>query len=107
VSNKKGDPTDVSELTVDLTKLAEQPFFDESNEPYHPYEERHFPAWQCSSFKALHDIKAGEEILDNYMVMGGQDGTDMYGFIAELKSMCSGGIGSVTQYERQREQRER
>jgi hypothetical protein len=94
-----GEPTDVSELTVDLTSLAQQTVYVDKNEPYHPYNERHYPSWFCPSFKALRDIKAGEELLDNYMVMAGP--SELYDFVSELQSMCSGGIGSVTRYELQ------
>jgi hypothetical protein len=98
----EGLPTHISELTVDLKTLANQTFYDDKNLPYHPYIERHFPSWGCASFKALRDIEEGEEILDNYMVFGGSK--ELHGYVKELKTICSGGIGSVSQYELEREQ---
>jgi hypothetical protein len=99
----EGLPTHISELTVDLKTLANQTFYNDKL-PYHPFTERHYPSWGCGGFKALRDIEAGEEILDNYLVMGGSKGDKLHGYVAELKTICSGGIGSVTQYELEREQ---
>lgn len=98
-----GQPTDVSELTVDLQSLAHQTFYNDQNDFYHPFDERHFPSWGCPTFKALRDIRKGEEILDNYMVFGGSDGNELFDYVSELKNMCTGGIGSVSQYELERQ----
>jgi hypothetical protein len=74
--------------------------YDDGNEIYHPYAERQFPQWECQSFVALRDINAGEELLDNYLVFGGSEDLSSWDDnLQELKHICSGGIGSVSEYE--------
>jgi len=74
--------------------------YDDGNDIYDPYEERHFPMWECGKFVALRDIQVGEEILDNYMVFGGsEDIEDWEKNLRELKAMCSGNLGRVAAYE--------
>jgi hypothetical protein len=101
----QGLPTDMSELTVDLSMLANQIIYDDDNDSYNPFMERRFPSWGCPDFKALRDIEEGEEVLDNYLVFGGSCGNRLHEYIEELKTMCAGGgIGSVLQYELESEQ---
>jgi hypothetical protein len=64
---------------------------------FYPFAERHFPLWFCDEFKALHDIERGEELFDNYLVFGGEEGWDEN--LIELQEICSGKIGLVAQYE--------
>lgn len=68
---------------------------------YNPFLDRIYPRWGCGeSNKALRDIRAGEEVLDNYLVFAGSKGGDEWeADLQELKRMCAGGIGSITQYE--------
>lgn len=45
------------------------------------------------------DIAKGEELFDNYLAM---TGTALYGWgedVKGLKEQCSGGLGTVSQYE--------
>ena len=74
--------------------------YDDTNQVHDPFLERHFPQWECQSSVALRDIEANEEVLDNYLVYGG--GKDLIFWDAqlqELKHMCSGGVGAITEYE--------
>ena len=66
---------------------------------YDPYAERQYPMWDCSTVQANRDIEAGEEILVDYMCMSGTD--NIIEDIADLKHLCSGGLGVVAQYEEQ------
>lgn len=73
---------------------------DDSNQVHDPFVERHFPPWECESLVALRDIEANDELLDNYLVFGG--GKDLIYWeenLKDLKNMCSGGKGTVTDYE--------
>jgi len=70
---------------------------------YDPYSERHYPRWEghatCEQLRALRDIRAGEEILCNYLTMGGEDEFEWDQNIKELKRMCSGQVTGVAAYE--------
>lgn len=68
---------------------------------YNPYSDRNYPDWGCDdTTRALRDIDAGEEVLDNYLVFGGSEsGEEWEEVLIELKRMCSGGVGAITQYE--------
>lgn len=68
---------------------------------YNPYRDRLYPDWGCDdTSQALRDIDAGEELLDNYLVFGGSEsGEEWEDVLIELKRMCSGGVGTITQYE--------
>lgn len=70
---------------------------------YNPFRDRAYPDLCGSESEgALRDIEVGEEILDNYMDFGG-GGTgrarNTAELVAELRRLCSGGSGSVTNYE--------
>jgi hypothetical protein len=89
----------VNEMTMKVG-LGPGGVYDDGNEIYHPYAERQFPQWECQSFVALRDINAGEELLDNYLVFGGSEDLSSWDDnLQELKHICSGGIGSVSEYE--------
>ena len=68
---------------------------------FNPFAERHFPMWDCAGFVAHQDIEKGEEILDNYIIFGGTDWEEFESNLAALKTLCSGGIGKVFEYEEQ------
>ena len=70
---------------------------DTESDPYDPYWERQYPMWECQSSIANRDIEIGEEMLDEYMCMGGT--IYLMECIAELQNVCSGGVGFVTTYE--------
>jgi hypothetical protein len=70
---------------------------DSETGPYDPFWERQYPMWECQSNFANRDIDADEELLDEYMCMGGT--IFLTESIADLQNVCSGGVGLVTKYE--------
>lgn len=73
------------------------PCSDPESDPYDPFWERQYPMWECQNNIANRDIEIGEEILDDYMCMGGAE--YLTESIADLQNVCSGGIGLVSMYE--------
>ena len=71
------------------------------SDAFNPFAERHFPMWDCASFVAHRDIEKGEELLDNYIIFGGKDWEEFEANLADLKTLCSGGVGKVFEYEEQ------
>jgi len=89
-----------TESTIELGQGPAGVYDDDGNDVYNPFDERHFPNWECSKFITLRDIDAGEELLDNYLAFGGgEDTKDWENNLRELKSVCSGGTGKVVMYE--------
>lgn len=72
---------------------------DQDHKVYDPYEERQYPMWGCPYIVANRDIHVGEELFYDYLCMSGTD--NMVEEIPHLQSMCSGGIGQVSQYEQE------
>ena len=70
---------------------------DVETDAYDPFWERQYPLLDCQSKVANRDIDIGEEMLDDYMCMGGTK--YLCESIKDLQNVCSGGIGFVTQYE--------
>jgi hypothetical protein len=69
---------------------------------YDPFSAREFPYFRCQhSCVTLRAVRAGEELLTNYLVFGGNDpGTLWEDTLAEVKAMCSGTeLGLVQFYE--------
>lgn len=93
-----GTPLNVTEVSL-TTGTPPNDLYDDENEVFDPFSERHYPAWGCSDFVALRDIEAGEELFDNYLVFGGSKTEDWLDNLQELQSVCSGGIGLVSSYE--------
>jgi|UPI0005819BA1 spermidine synthase len=64
----------------------------ERKPPKEPFLERHFPFF--GTYKALQDIEAGQEVLDNYIIFYAFEDVD------ELTRLCSGSeVGIVSQFE--------
>jgi hypothetical protein len=69
---------------------------------YNPVMDRNMRGIMCSVSRALRDIKAGEEILDNYLAFVGSE-DDWEEDIRSLRNQCTGtGIGEVLEYEKGR-----
>ena len=67
---------------------------------YDPVLERNIRSIMASDELVLRDIKAGEEILDNYLAFIG-DEDDWEEDIHSLRNQCTGtGIGEVVEYEK-------
>jgi len=66
--------------------------------PYSPYVDRNIRVWECREEVAMRDIRAGEELFNNYMEFVQADELDSYAY--QLQQECTGGlVGSVVQYE--------
>mmetsp|Transcript_49692 Transcript_49692/g.75024 ORF Transcript_49692/g.75024 Transcript_49692/m.75024 type:complete len:102 (-) Transcript_49692:89-394(-) len=76
--------------------------FDEAffmNDPYNLVVARHLPHNQNSGDVALRDIKAGEEILNNYLDFTSSE-KHWKADVLDLRNQCLGkGVGSITDYE--------
>mmetsp|Transcript_49691 Transcript_49691/g.75023 ORF Transcript_49691/g.75023 Transcript_49691/m.75023 type:complete len:98 (-) Transcript_49691:393-686(-) len=77
--------------------------FDEAffmNDPYNLVVARHLPHNQNSGDVALRDIKAGEEILNNYLDFT-TDEENWKEDVRDLRNQCLGtGVGAITDIER-------
>ena len=96
-----GTKTNHTEASVTVGEPVTS-IYDGANDPYNPYHERQFLSIDiASSLVALRDIRAGEELLDNYVIFGGGfDQEDFDANLADLQNICSGGDGLVTSYEK-------
>ena len=66
---------------------------------YNPAADRNLHMQFVGPEKLLRDVKAGDEILDNYLTMIG-DSTDWKADVLDLRAQCNGeGVGDVTLYE--------
>jgi len=94
-----------TEQDIDLGIRPRDIGLDDEMDVYNPFETRRFPNWGCQETAvALHDVEAGQEVLDNYLVHGTQGADDgdasFRSSILELKMWCSGEmVGLVTAYE--------
>lgn len=65
---------------------------------YNPYRLRHLHHISASHESALYDIKAGEELLTDYLDF--QDGDEWFSEAQLLKSLCNGDVvGFITEKE--------
>ena len=100
-ANHGGVKLNETEATLDLGRgsTALYGYDEERSTAFNPFLERHFPLEDCGDFITLRDIQEGEELLDNYLVFGGYDPEYFEGNLAELKQICSGGVGKVLEYD--------
>jgi hypothetical protein len=88
-----------TEWTVDPLKVPPGSLSGETNSVYNPVIDRHLYQLMSGSDFTLHDIKKGEEILDNYLAFTGSE-ADWTSDVNDLRAQCSGEVvGSVTSYE--------
>lgn len=98
-SNNIGSRTNWTETSVELGHPVGE-LYDARNDVYNPQAERAYYSMDCVYMSAIEDIKAEEEILDNYLVFGGgSDQADFDENLAEVKAMCAGEAGIVSSYE--------
>jgi hypothetical protein len=86
------DSEGFNQFTVDPLHMPE--FFKDMGlrrSAYNPVMERNIRGIMCSDQKALRDIKAGEEILDNYLEFVGSE-DDWEGDIRSLRNQCTGKV---------------
>lgn len=72
---------------------------------YQPFQDRHYQTNTCKSFKALNDIRKGEELLDNYIVYGGPDGNGNFDYIVECSACAAAALDQCRNMNSQGEQR--
>jgi spermidine synthase len=90
-----GQETDFDESTVNLDALPDI-VSGKNSAKYSPMIERHL---FHSPVHALRDIKAGEEILDNYLAFTSEEESWKQD-VTDLRELCTGAPGDVTNYER-------
>uniref|UniRef100_A0A7S4SHD5 SET domain-containing protein n=1 Tax=Ditylum brightwellii TaxID=49249 RepID=A0A7S4SHD5_9STRA len=87
----------VTEMTTGVDEFDEAFFM---NDPYNLVVARHLPHNQNSGDVALRDIKAGEEILNNYLDFS-TDEENWKDYVRNLRNQCLGKVvGSITNVER-------
>jgi hypothetical protein len=95
-----GWPWVENEMTLDYGHIPQDVVQDNRLPMYHPRASRHFPLWPNEVTTTLVDIAADSELLDNYLTYGGAASMDAWNaHLRSLKSVCSGGIGSIAEYE--------
>jgi hypothetical protein len=65
--------------------------------PYNPMADRNVIRDIYPTINTNRAIRAGEELLDNYLSFGGE--SDFKDNVLELREDCSGGLGTVEQYQ--------
>jgi hypothetical protein len=88
-----GLKSEFHELNVDINNIPKQ--YVNHAEPYNPAKERNLLLVQAVSHK---DLKAGDELADNYMPYGGEKYFES--MVVELRTVCASGFGLVWEYER-------
>lgn len=92
-----GDEDDYfTELNVDLNEPPKD--FLNHEYVYSPVFERHLRQIMSVGSYTLRDIKAGEEILCNYLSFVG-DAADWEGDVTDLRAQCTGSMGDIQEYE--------
>lgn len=87
----------VTELNADPTFIP--PEYDTRAEIYCPVIERNLRAYTSGPDRTLRDIKAGEEVLANYLAFVAND-EDWEEELLSMKSQCAGEtLGEISDYE--------
>jgi hypothetical protein len=93
------EASEASEATVSLTEipdvLGKSPY--RGMDIYQPYMDRHVSMYAGSGDVTLRDVKADEEVLDNYLAYAPLE--DWASFVQYLRDQCSSGRGPVAKYE--------
>ena len=92
-----GQETEFDESTVSLEVLPVD-VSGKTSSKFSPMIDRHL---FHKPVQALHDIKAGDEILDNYLAFI-SDAESWKQDVTDLRDLCAGAAGDVTNYERTR-----
>ena len=88
----------LTEGTIDLSSEEIPDDHDCTTIPYSPIQERHLRQMLSSGDVALREIKAGEEILVNYVSFANPD--EWTEEVKRLRDQCAGNaIGEVSEYE--------
>jgi hypothetical protein len=90
-----------TEINADSTRVP--PDYDTSAEIYCPVIERNLRAYRSGPEHTLRDIKAGEEILANYLAFVADD-EGWENDVLSIRSQCAGeALGEISEYEIERE----
>lgn len=98
--NNGFDTGDLNEMTADLTEMpAILDAKASTSGAYNPVNDRNLRLLISGTETTLRDIKAGDEILDNYLAFVGHQ-SDWEFDILHLRAQCSGEqVGDITLYE--------
>jgi hypothetical protein len=89
-------------MTANENEMPTVLFGEPSALVYNPAADRNLHMQFVGPEKLLRDVKAGDEILDNYLAMVGHE-TDWKGDVLHIRAQCNGeGVGDVTEYEERR-----
>jgi hypothetical protein len=88
-----GVKSEFHELNVDINDIPIE--YVDNSEPYNPVRERGLMIEEMVSLK---DLKAGDELADNYLSYGGEKYFEDN--VEQLRTDCAGGFGLVGQYQR-------
>lgn len=91
-----GVNSDVTEFTADIVRIPES--LNWRTRVFNPVVDRNLRHFTSGADVAMRSIKAGEEILDNYLAFVGTDDDWEYD-VKSLREQCSGAVGEVGLYE--------
>ncbi len=88
-----GLKSEFHELNVDLNNIPKEYLYH--SEPYNPARERNLLVEHIVSLK---DLKAGDELADNYMPYGGEKSFET--MVVQLRELCAGDFEPLWEYQR-------
>jgi hypothetical protein len=97
------DPSTFTEWNVDLSAGIPEELGAKPNLPYNPVVDRDLVRYATNCVVAI-NVPKGEELYDNYMNFGGDE--YFVEMVHSLREQCSGGLGLVEMYQRQRNPKE-
>ena len=101
-TNNIGEVSELNEFTLDLGRMPEEFMMKGHSSIYNPAADRNLRHYIAGGEVSTRLIKAGEEILDNYLFFIG-DGQDWSEDVQQLRDQCSGrhksGNADVREYE--------
>ena len=87
-------------MDADEDNMPTEPYFTET--VYNPYVARNLKILQHSVYYANRDIKAGEEILDNFLEYAA-DAESWKRAVTDFRAQCTKtGIGAVSEFEEEK-----
>jgi hypothetical protein len=101
-TNNIGEVSELNEFTLDLDRMPEEFMMKGHSSTYNPAADRNLRHYIAGGETSIKPIKAGEEILDNYLFFIGEE-ESWTEDVQQLRDQCSGrqSIGSedVREYE--------
>jgi hypothetical protein len=90
------DPNPITEFEINLHKGIPEQYQSNMKQTYDPHSCRDYPS-SLTNCIAGRDIRAGEELLDNYIFFGGKE--HFVQMVLDLRRECSGEAGNVEKYQ--------